>query len=195
MDYAAKPAAGPISTCPDPSVIEANSGEYIGIKDPAGNAMRSPVPAVQVDSQFTDKTGAHALPGWIVASKPVGSGSASSLSAIRVTEDANNLPILAPAVAIPVASYTVPALAPQPGGSSLDTRDEAFLAQAVAAIDPARGASAQAVWTQHTVAGGAGAQVRWYELNPAAKSVFQSGAVSDRSLSIVRPARSLLTGS
>jgi hypothetical protein len=38
------------------------------------------------------------------------------------------------------------------------------------------------LWTQHTVSGGAGAQVRWYEIDPAAGSVLRSGKVSSGSL-------------
>jgi hypothetical protein len=35
---------------------------------------------------------------------------------------------------------------------------------------------------QHTVQGGAGAAVRWYEINPAAHSLFQSGTVAPSGL-------------
>jgi hypothetical protein len=53
--------------------------------------------------------------------------------------------------------------------------------QAVSAIDPSRGTSGlTALWTQHTVFGGAGAQVRWYEINPAA-TLFQRGTISGNS--------------
>jgi hypothetical protein len=67
---------------------------------------------------------------------------------------------------------------PQPGSSdeidSLDSR----LTQAVAAADPTA-ASAEAVWTQHTVAGGAGSVVRWYELLPSSATVKQLGTISE----------------
>ena len=39
-----------------------------------------------------------------------------------------------------------------------------------------------ALWTQHTVFGGAGAEVRWYEINPATHSLIQHGTVSSTSL-------------
>ena len=40
-----------------------------------------------------------------------------------------------------------------------------------------------AIWTQHTVSGGAGAWVRWYEINPnpATPVLFQSGTISGAS--------------
>jgi len=48
-------------------------------------------------------------------------------------------------------------------------------------VDPGHG-SKFAIWTQHTVKGGAGAEVRWYEINPAAHSLIQSGKVTSPSL-------------
>jgi hypothetical protein len=51
----------------------------------------------------------------------------------------------------------------------------------VAGIDPSR-KNALAIWTQQTVFGGAGAEVRWYEINPATRSLLQHGVVSSSSL-------------
>jgi hypothetical protein len=51
----------------------------------------------------------------------------------------------------------------------------------VSAIDPAHG-SVTALWTQHTVLGGAGAQARWYEINPATHSPIQNGTITSSSL-------------
>src|SRR5207249_11227858 len=79
-----------------------------------------------------------------------------------------------------LSSFAIPPNAPQPAaGSVLDTLD-GRLTQAVSGVDPAH-ANATAIWTQHTVSGGAGAQVRWYEVNPAAPAVLQSGSVSSAS--------------
>lgn len=47
---------------------------------------------------------------------------------------------------------------------AIDTGD-GRLPQAISAIDPAR-AGALAIWTSHTVSGGAGSMVRWYEIDP-----------------------------
>jgi hypothetical protein len=97
--------------------------------------------------------------------------------------DANGLP--APAfsgpTSVPVPSYALPADAPQNGSPYLlDTLDGRFEA-AVAAVDPARG-NKVAVWTAHAVFGGAGAEERWYEIDPAAGSLLQSGSVTSSSL-------------
>jgi hypothetical protein len=58
----------------------------------------------------------------------------------------------------------------------LDTLD-ARMTQAVSAIDPLRDGHV-GLWTQHTVAGGAGSVVRWYEIDPVNKTLLQSGAAS-----------------
>jgi hypothetical protein len=49
----------------------------------------------------------------------------------------------------------------------------------VAAGDPNIGGSPEAVWTQHTVAGGGGSVVRWYELVPSKVEAHQIGTVAD----------------
>jgi hypothetical protein len=38
-----------------------------------------------------------------------------------------------------------------------------------------------ALWTQHAVFGGAGSQVRWYEINPANRTLIQHGTLSSAS--------------
>ena len=61
----------------------------------------------------------------------------------------------------------------------IDSQD-ARLTQAVAHVDPVAGA--EAVWTQHTVAGAGGRSVvRWYELLPASHVVRQQGTISSAS--------------
>jgi hypothetical protein len=75
----------------------------------------------------------------------------------------------------------VPPNAPQKNSSSrLDTSD-ARLTQGVAGVDSAHN-DTFAVWTQHTIEGGGGSKVRWYEIDPAAPKLIQSGAASDGSL-------------
>ncbi|TMK99868.1 MAG: PKD domain-containing protein [Actinobacteria bacterium] len=77
-----------------------------------------------------------------------------------------------------VPSFEVPPNAPQPGtANQLDTSD-ARLTQAVAAPDPNAG-GAEAVWTQHTIEGGAGSVVRWYEIVPGKLEVRQVGTISE----------------
>jgi hypothetical protein len=51
----------------------------------------------------------------------------------------------------------------------------------VAAVDPAHGGTF-AIWTQHTIDVGGRAAVRWYEIDPAAHSLLQSGTAASASL-------------
>jgi hypothetical protein len=57
---------------------------------------------------------------------------------------------------------------------------------AVTAVDPLRGGTA--LWTANSVAGGAGAEVHWYEINVASSSVYQSGTTTSGSLYVFNPA-------
>ena len=99
--------------------------------------------------------------------------------------DANGIPV--PSIAGPtnvsVPTYAMPANAPQQGSPYLlDTLDGRFEA-AVAATDPGHGGQI-ALWTAHAVFGGAGTEERWYEIDPTAGSLFQSGAATSSSLFI-----------
>jgi hypothetical protein len=85
--------------------------------------------------------------------------------------------------AVGVNAYQIPANAPQKGSSALLDTLDGRLEHAVAAIDPSRGASGQiAVWTAHAVFGGPGSEERWYEIDPATASTFQTGAAGSASL-------------
>jgi hypothetical protein len=53
----------------------------------------------------------------------------------------------------------------------------------VAAVDPAH-SNTLAFWTAQAVFGGAGSEERWYEFDPAAGTILQSGVVSDPKLFI-----------
>jgi hypothetical protein len=88
--------------------------------------------------------------------------------------------VMSGATSIGVASYKVPADAPQQGTTDvLDTLDTR-LEHAVAAVDQRLLGGATAIWTAHTVFGGAGAEDRWYEISTAGPtpSLSQSGTVS-----------------
>src|SRR5439155_12649661 len=54
---------------------------------------------------------------------------------------------------------------------------------AVSAVDPRFGSTN--VWVSHTVAGGAGSMVAWYEIDPTAGAVDQMGTVSTAKFSIL----------
>ena len=76
--------------------------------------------------------------------------------------------------------YDAPPNAPQSGNSvRIDTLD-GRLTQAVAATDTGHN-DKFALWTQHTVSGGAGSKVRWYEIYPSDPKLIQNGSVSNSS--------------
>lgn len=169
ITWVAKPSAG--SSCPTSFPKFGATGV---LKNANGTPAFTPVPANQTDTSST---------GWAVA-RPVSipSGGATFLTLFKVTRSATGTAIIpATGTSVPVTAYKVPASAPQPGTAfKLDTMD-ARPTQAVSAIDPAHG-SVTALWTQHTVFGGAGAQVRWYEINPATHSLIQKGTITSSSL-------------
>jgi hypothetical protein len=164
-----KPPAG--TTCPPASSFGVNGAFAIQTGD--GGFAFTPVPANQTDPSGT---------GWVAATD--GASASSNISLFKVTQAADgSANIQNPGTDISVPGFSIPANAPQSGTANvLDTFD-ARLTQGVSAIDPARGTSGRvALWTQHTVAGGAGSQVRWYEIDPAAHALFQSGRASSSSL-------------
>jgi hypothetical protein len=87
---------------------------------------------------------------------------------------------------VDVPGYAIPASAAQPNDVRLDTLD-ARLTQAVSAMDPSR-LNRVGLWTQHTVFGGRGAEVRWYEINPFTRVVMRRGEVSSSRLFIFNAA-------
>jgi hypothetical protein len=97
-----------------------------------------------------------------------------------VTADSSGSPVFPAGSVVTVNSYSVPPNAPQMGTPFLLETLDARLTQAVGAIDPMRGKFA--IWTQHTIAGGAGSKVRWYEIDPAGNTVLQFGNLKDPSL-------------
>jgi hypothetical protein len=164
-----KPPAG--TACPAPGTLTV--GLTGALKNADGTAAFTPVPANQTD---TSSTGcAVARP----ASIP--SAGATFLTVFTVTKSATGAAIIpATGTSVPVRAYQVPASATQPGTADvLDTLD-ARNTQAVSAVDPAHG-GATALWTQHAVFGGAGSQVRWYEINPAAHALIQHGTLTSSS--------------
>jgi hypothetical protein len=164
-----KPPAG--TTCPPTSSFGVNG--VFAINNADGSPAFTPVPANQTDGSGT---------GWVTATD--GESGSSRISLFKVTKAADgSASIQDPATDVTVPSFSIPPNAPQSETPNvLDTFD-ARLTQGVSAIDPARGTSGRvAIWTQHTVAGGAGSEVRWYEINPGAHTVFQSGKASSASL-------------
>ena len=147
-------------------------GIFGDLKNANGTQTSTPEPAVSVDATSG---------GWIVGSADVGTGSANFLSLFKVTKNAQGYGTISTATPITVASYRMPANAPQGSTTQLLDTMDTRLTHAVAAYDPRIGATA--VWTAHTVFGGAGAEDRWYEIGTGgAPQLSQSGSVSHSDL-------------
>jgi hypothetical protein len=164
----------PIPNCPAESSFM--RGKQTQLKTQDGTTLTStPEPAVQVDPRGD---------GWIVdVPDPTNSGATGTkLELYHVTKNPDgtaNIPQNATSE-LTVPFYSPPAPAPQMGGPHpIDTLD-GRLTHAVAAVDPARGNGNQiALWTGHTIFGGAGAEFRWYEIDVANAALYQSGDVAD----------------
>lgn len=160
-----KPAGG--TTCPAPTTFGVTI--KADIKTANGSAAFTPVPANQTDTGGT---------GYVVARPAsIPSTGATSLALYTVTRNTSTgAAVVSAASTIAVPAYKIPADAKQSSSNRLLDTSDTRNTQAVSAVDP-RFAKV-ALWTQHTVLGGAGAQVRWYEINVTAKTLFQSGTVT-----------------
>jgi hypothetical protein len=161
-----KPPPG--SACPAAGTLAI--GLSGALKNADGTAAFTPVPANQTDTSST---------GWAVARPAsIPSGGATFLTVFTVTKSATGAAVIpVTGTSVPVTAFQVPASATQPGtADTLDTLD-ARNTQAISAVDPLHG-GVTALWTQHAVFGGAGSQVRWYEINPATHSLIQHGTLS-----------------
>jgi hypothetical protein len=200
--WVSKPPPGP--TCPAEGSLR--EGIQQDLRDPTNpdpttNSLFTPIPAQRYASG--DPTGwIVATPGSIYgpqvtdeADKPAPSapwiggfrkfygpkfGSAHSIFVLTVTKAPNGDAVVGPAKAIAVPQYAFPPNAPQLGtDQQLDTHDARFV-QAILSYDPVR--KRLALWTQHTVFGGAGSEIRWYEVDVNAATILRKGAVSSSKL-------------
>src|SRR6266550_77935 len=144
-------------------------GIFGNLMNANGTQTSTPEPAVSADATSG---------GYVVGSADVGTGSASFLTLFKVTKNAQGYASISAPTPITVASYQMPANAPQSGTTQLIDTMDTRLTHAVAAYDPRIGSTA--VWTAHTVFGGGGAEDRWYEINTGgAAQLAQSGTVTD----------------
>ncbi|HSX47255.1 MAG TPA: hypothetical protein VLF63_00630 [Patescibacteria group bacterium] len=164
---------GPGSTCPSQSSL---IDGVQSLKNPGGTTFPySPTSARQTDSSGT---------GWIISTPTF--GNASTLSLYSVTKNiTTGGAIIGSPTSISVPAYAIPPTAPQAGQTaagqpapSLETRE--YLTQTYGGFDPRLGHNV--LWTAHTVAGGAGSEVRWYEINPSVSGVDQYGQINSPSL-------------
>ena len=161
-----KPSAG--SGCPRRSEFTVDIERKL--REAAGGRAFTPVPANQIDPSEG---------GFVVAASPDAfQGFARSLSVYEAHSGADGSLKLGGPKRLKVPFYSIPASAPQPRSNyRIDTLD-ARITQAILAEDPSRGGKV-ALWTQHTILGGSGAEVRWYEIDPTTKpSLFQKGTIS-----------------
>ena len=121
--------------------------------------------------------------GWVVAQPAT---SAANLLLYKLVESGSGATVTSP-VSVAVPAYSPPPPAPQAGlttagalAPTLETKG--YLTQAYAAFDPRLGHTV--IWTAHGVAGGAGAAMRWYEINPSAAVVDQLGTIQDPNLDV-----------
>ncbi len=166
-----KPAAGEIGACPAAPALTAFGSEAEPLRTTvASHEASTPEPATVADGSPD---------GYVVASDEASpfSGEGEHIMIWQVAGTGVE-PKLIALGAPAVAAFELPPSIPQPASTdeidSLDGR----LTQAVAARDPSA-SGAEAVWTQHTVGGGAGSVVRWYELIPSTLTVRQAGTISD----------------
>jgi hypothetical protein len=161
-----KPSSGDAS-CTGPSAYHFADATHL-LRNADGSLADTPVPA---NTLYASQT------GYIVAAHSpltLPAGPRAKVMVWHMTLQ-GGVPVLVADGDIAVGSFDVPADVPQPG-APLDTLD-GQLTQAVAQRDPDAG-GAEAIWTQHTVAGAGGrSALRWYELLPAGLAARQQGQI------------------
>jgi len=158
-----KPGAG--SGCPSSLSVKSKSP----LKSNDSTFAFTPVPANEIDTKSN---------GWIAAIPST--LPSKKISLFKVKKENGKAKIQGTATQLKVNSYDAPPNAPQSGNSTLIDTLDGRLTQGVAAVDPSHN-DKFAVWTQHTVEGGAGSKVRWYEIYPSEPKLIQNGSVSNSS--------------
>jgi hypothetical protein len=172
VTWMSKPPAG--TTCPSSSTFKVGASDPMLLDDGVTSAW-TPVAVNQTDNSST---------GYVLATDNVASGGTSNfVDVYAVTRDGSgNAVFSSPTKHTLGASFTAPPSAPQSGTTAvLDTLD-GRLTQAVSGTDPFRGHLG--IWTQHTIAGGAGAMVEWYEIDPVSSGYWRTGTVQDGTLDV-----------
>jgi hypothetical protein len=164
--------SGTITTCPSGSSF--SLGKFTGLLNSDGSQAFTPTPAIQTDRSHT---------GYIATMSdiecPPRCGTGTLLSIFTVT-NSGTTPVLTGPTTITVGAYQPPPDAPQQGTSNLLDTLDGRITHAVSGFDP--GAGTTTLWTAHAVLGGAGSQIRWYEVNPAAGTVVKNGTATNSSL-------------
>jgi hypothetical protein len=153
-----KPPAG--STCPDQASF--GVGEFTDVRAADGLRASSLVVANQIDGSTTGYAAS--------AFTTVQPNTATGLTLYKLEEAGTTMTMWLARLTVP--PYAIPADAKQPVTMNRLATGLGGLTQAVSAIDPVRG-GVVGLWTQHTIAAGAGAAVRWYEIDAATPSLLQ----------------------
>lgn len=156
----AKPPAGP--TCP--------TSLASGMQPMASAGGFPPAPAHEIDSRAT---------GYVLAADT--SGGSNNLTIVRVTKNASGSAVFSAPASISVPTFGSAPNAPQEGATQLINVSDTRLEEVVGAVDPSHSGKF-ALWTEHTVAGGSGSEIRWYEIDPSANGLLQSGTVQSSTL-------------
>jgi hypothetical protein len=171
-----KPAgSAPVTVCP--AAVNFSAGKFSNLRNANGTQAWTPVPAIQTDPSTK---------GYISASSDIecpdicGTGNLISEFTLAPSVGNPKVPTLSTAKSVTVPSFAPPTKAAQKGSTfKLDTLD-GRLTHSVSGLDPRFGKTA--VWVAHTVKGGAGAAIAWYEVDPVAGTLLQTGRVSDPKL-------------
>ena len=153
--------SAPITTCP--AAVQFKTGKFADVQEPGRH------PGLHPGAGHPDRRQPERLRGDLVGHRvprhlwhrdqdhgPRGAAE----------PDANpTVPqLLVTGKSVTVPTFTSPPDAPQKGTIGPAGHAGRPAEHAVSAIDPGTGKTA--VWTAHTVSGGAGSQIRWYEINP-----------------------------
>jgi hypothetical protein len=165
-----------IKKCPKAESF--TSGLFRDLRNQDGSQAFTPVPAVQTDPSSS---------GYVMAMSDIecpptcGTGTLLTVYTLKPKKGDPTKPALSKASSMTVGDYESPPDAPQKGTDrQLDTLD-GRITHAVSGVDPRVGSAT--VWVSHCVLGGAGAEVRWYEVSPGAHAhVVQSGAATSSKL-------------
>jgi hypothetical protein len=177
VGWISKPPAG--EDCPPDTALR--TGVVRKIENADGTDAFTPVPANQIDGESTGyvvagvdlgepgspeeegRSGSPAAADKEKKPKPVKSGNFLTQFTVSRNKDGTaHIPKVGRRIAVPV--YKPPPAAPQRGSLALLDTLDGRLTNAQEAVDPR--ARAQFLYTQHTIAGGAGSMVRWYRIDP-----------------------------
>jgi hypothetical protein len=167
----------PFTACPAASTFK--TGKFVNLRNGDTTQAWTPVPAVQTDPSET---------GFVSASSDVecpdicGVGTLITEFQVSPSKSDPSVAVLSKPLSSQVPPFSPPPPARQKGSLfALDALD-GRLDHAVSGYDPTF--RTVTVWVAHTVAGGAGDAVAWYEIAPITGELLQYGLVSDPRLDV-----------